>query len=314
MAKSRNVGFEVLDPERAAAYLGFTGEDFLNWVELGLFPAADPSADGWSKESLDKALDDLRQNGWASHHDLPHIQRQPRTNTLELTRHHHYRRGVRGALEGEPGSGTYMISLIEKNRQYARQQTGGDANPTATRRDKNKTTSAAADEQGKLPRTTSDAVLHMGGLAPADQQLPLYPSELEIGQAVLGTDRAHEWPTLAARLERDGLPPIDPLMGARFWPAVQKFFEDRHGLDGGLAVRPRSRAASTSSHYLTVEELIDRWRNRVSPETLANWRSAKFGPPFTKIARQIFYPLPLLEQWERQHLTLCDLSSSHIST
>jgi hypothetical protein len=33
-------------------------------------------------------------------------------------------------------------------------------------------------------------------------------------------------------LERDGLPKIDPLMGARYWPAVVAFFQARYGVGG----------------------------------------------------------------------------------
>lgn len=31
-------------------------------------------------------------------------------------------------------------------------------------------------------------------------------------------------------LERAGLPPIDPVMGGRFWPAVEAFWRKRYGL------------------------------------------------------------------------------------
>jgi hypothetical protein len=60
--------------------------------------------------------------------------------------------------------------------------------------------------------------------------LPLYPDEAEIARRVLG-NRACEWPGKALILERDGLPKIDPLMGGRFWPAVERWFLNRHGLD-----------------------------------------------------------------------------------
>jgi len=60
-------------------------------------------------------------------------------------------------------------------------------------------------------------------------EAPLYPDEAEIASRVLG-QRAREWPGKAAVLERDGLPKIDPLMGGRFWPAVRRWFLDRHGL------------------------------------------------------------------------------------
>jgi hypothetical protein len=59
---------------------------------------------------------------------------------------------------------------------------------------------------------------------------PLYPDECKLGRLVLG-ERAREWPAKAVVLEREGLPKIDPLMGGRFWPAVKKWFLDRHHLD-----------------------------------------------------------------------------------
>jgi hypothetical protein len=61
-------------------------------------------------------------------------------------------------------------------------------------------------------------------------ELALYPDEAEIARRVLGA-RSREWAAKAIVLERDGLPKIDPLMGGRFWPAVQRWFLERHGLD-----------------------------------------------------------------------------------
>lgn len=37
------------------------------------------------------------------------------------------------------------------------------------------------------------------------------------------------WPGLAAVLERSGVPKVDVMMGGRYWPAVQAFFDRRHG-------------------------------------------------------------------------------------
>jgi hypothetical protein len=57
----------------------------------------------------------------------------------------------------------------------------------------------------------------------------LYPDEDELARCVLGK-KAKQWASIAATLEREGLPRIDPLMGARFWPAVCAFLDQRHGL------------------------------------------------------------------------------------
>jgi hypothetical protein len=75
------------------------------------------------------------------------------------------------------------------------------------------------------------------------RQMPRYPTEAEIGRAVLG-DRAKEWPALAIILERRGMPGIDPLMGGRPWRKVEKFFDTLEDLDaeGAPGVpSPRSR-------------------------------------------------------------------------
>lgn len=65
-------------------------------------------------------------------------------------------------------------------------------------------------------------------------EMPLFPDETTIGIVVLGRDRAHEWPAIAKRLEKevpDPLPPVDPIVGARFWPAVFQFFRRRYAVD-----------------------------------------------------------------------------------
>jgi len=60
----------------------------------------------------------------------------------------------------------------------------------------------------------------------------LYPSEDEIARLIVG-ERAREWPAKAIILGRQGMPAIDALMGGRYYPAVLRFFNARHGLDEG---------------------------------------------------------------------------------
>ncbi|MCC8949296.1 hypothetical protein H8A97_30395 [Bradyrhizobium sp. Arg62] len=77
--------------------------------------------------------------------------------------------------------------------------------------------------------------------------MPLFPDEETIALEVMGPKRARDWPAKARYLEdKHGLPAIDPLMGGRFWPAVEAFFRVRYGvkpagaLDGGEGVAPSS--------------------------------------------------------------------------
>jgi len=59
---------------------------------------------------------------------------------------------------------------------------------------------------------------------------PLYLSEEQIAEAVLGPGRLKDWRDRAILLERKGLPQIDPVMGGRYWRAVLAFFDRLNGL------------------------------------------------------------------------------------
>lgn len=77
--------------------------------------------------------------------------------------------------------------------------------------------------------------------------LPLFPSEAAIALAVLGAERAHLWPSIAAVDQRKGLPEIDRTRGGRYWPAVLRFYEQEYGLDvaaPGTASLKRVRMAT----------------------------------------------------------------------
>lgn len=56
----------------------------------------------------------------------------------------------------------------------------------------------------------------------------LFPCEAEIARRLSQTPA--EWAAKAIILERDGLPRVDPVMGGRFWPAVQAYWFRRYNL------------------------------------------------------------------------------------
>ena len=64
----------------------------------------------------------------------------------------------------------------------------------------------------------------------------LFPSEAAIARRL--SQSPEEWAGKSVVLEREGLPPIDPTMGGRFWPAVQAFFGKRYGLSHVAAQQP----------------------------------------------------------------------------
>lgn len=62
----------------------------------------------------------------------------------------------------------------------------------------------------------------------------LLPSEAEIARRL--SQGPNEWAAKAIVLERDGLPRIDPIMGGRFWPAVDAYWRRRYNL---TSIEPR---------------------------------------------------------------------------
>jgi hypothetical protein len=72
--------------------------------------------------------------------------------------------------------------------------------------------------------------------APTLKRQGLYPCEAEIARRLSQSEK--HWRRIAPQLEREGLPKIDRLMGGRFWPAVEAFFRNRHGLSNMLAAQP----------------------------------------------------------------------------
>ena len=64
----------------------------------------------------------------------------------------------------------------------------------------------------------------------------LYPCEAEIARRLSQSEK--HWRRIAPQLERQGLPKIDPIMKGRFWPAVEAFFRNRHGLGNMVASQP----------------------------------------------------------------------------
>lgn len=61
-------------------------------------------------------------------------------------------------------------------------------------------------------------------------RLPLYASDDEIGEAVLGWARKGEFKGLAVLHERQGMPRMSPVWGGRYVPAVKAFFDAQNGL------------------------------------------------------------------------------------
>lgn len=57
-----------------------------------------------------------------------------------------------------------------------------------------------------------------------------------------------------------------------------------------------------STEFLTPQQLITRWSKAVTIGTLANWRSKRVGPSYTKMRGRILYPVASVKEWEQQNM------------
>ncbi|WP_225183631.1 DNA-binding protein [Bradyrhizobium sp. NBAIM03] len=64
----------------------------------------------------------------------------------------------------------------------------------------------------------------------------------------------------------------------------------------------------SSPAYLTIDEVIERYRGQVSEGTLRNWRSLRIGPSFIKVGKIPLYPVEELDRWDRSNLVVCQRS------
>lgn len=57
--------------------------------------------------------------------------------------------------------------------------------------------------------------------------------------------------------------------------------------------------------YLTQDEVAERYRGLVSVRTLANWRSMRIGPKYTKIGKTVLYEVGELDAWDDRNTVKC---------
>lgn len=57
----------------------------------------------------------------------------------------------------------------------------------------------------------------------------------------------------------------------------------------------------TANKYLSIDELVERYRGQIKKGTLAVWRSQKKGPPFIKLGKKVLYTVDGVEKWEAKN-------------
>jgi hypothetical protein len=64
-------------------------------------------------------------------------------------------------------------------------------------------------------------------------------------------------------------------------------------------------ASVSSPAYLTIDEVIERYRSQISEGTFRNWRLLRIGPSFIKIGKVPHYPVNELDRRDRTNLVVC---------
>lgn len=56
---------------------------------------------------------------------------------------------------------------------------------------------------------------------------------------------------------------------------------------------------------LTDEDVVARYRGRITLGTLRNWRALKIGPPYVKVGKAVLYSRAALQAWDRRNTVSC---------
>lgn len=66
-----------------------------------------------------------------------------------------------------------------------------------------------------------------------------------------------------------------------------------------------SDAAAIDDDFLTDEDVVARYRGRITLGTLRNWRALKIGPPYLKVGKAVLYSRSALQAWDKRNTVLC---------
>jgi hypothetical protein len=61
----------------------------------------------------------------------------------------------------------------------------------------------------------------------------------------------------------------------------------------------------SNAHYLTPDEVSERYRGEISTGTLRNWRAMRIGPSYVKVGKGVLYPVSELDAWDRKNVVQC---------
>jgi hypothetical protein len=63
--------------------------------------------------------------------------------------------------------------------------------------------------------------------------------------------------------------------------------------------------AAPDDDLLTDEDVVARYRGRITLGTLRNWRALKIGPPYIKVGKAVLYSRNALQAWDKRNTVTC---------
>ena len=74
-----------------------------------------------------------------------------------------------------------------------------------------------------------------------------------------------------------------------------------------IAMTDATLIAPSADHdaLLTDEDVVARYRGRITIGTLRNWRALRIGPPYVKVGKAVLYSRAALQAWDRRNTVTC---------
>lgn len=63
--------------------------------------------------------------------------------------------------------------------------------------------------------------------------------------------------------------------------------------------------AAPDDDLMTDEDVVARYRGRITLGTLRNWRALKIGPPYIKVGKAVLYSRASLQAWDKRNTVSC---------
>jgi hypothetical protein len=68
---------------------------------------------------------------------------------------------------------------------------------------------------------------------------------------------------------------------------------------------PANDGGASGEDLLTDEDVVARYRGRITLGTLRNWRALKIGPPYIKVGKAVLYSRTALQAWDKHNTIVC---------